>query len=334
MRILAFETSCDETAAAVVEDGIRILSNVVASQIDIHTRYGGIVPEVASRQHVLSIVPVYQEALRRAGLELKDIDRIAVTHGPGLAGSLLVGVNFAKALAASVGLPLYSINHIEAHLYANWLAFPTARDDTSRFPALCLIVSGGHTEMHLMHGHGRYSLIGRTRDDAAGEAFDKAARLLELGYPGGPAIQHAATKATGRYSLPRAWLPGTHDFSFSGLKTALYHLVHREHLLGHPELVADAAASFQDAVADVLIGKVSKASIDLDAACIMLSGGVAANATLRNRIATEALVEVFIPPLSLCTDNAAMVAACAYFAGARKLPSGPDLDVEPALAMK
>ncbi len=333
MNILAIETSCDETAAAVVENGTSILSNVIASQIDIHTRYGGIVPEVASRQHVLSIVPVYEEALGRAGLRLADIDRIAVTHGPGLAGSLLVGVNFAKALATSSGLPLYGINHMEAHLYANWLAYPTGPEDASRFPALCLIVSGGHTEMQLMHGHGNYELLGRTRDDAAGEAFDKAARLLELGYPGGPAIQRAASEATGSYPLPRAWLHSTHDFSFSGLKTALYHLVHKERLLEDAELVTNAAAGFQEAVVDVLVRKACKAASELNVTCIMLSGGVAANKALRDRLTEESPVEVFLPPLSLCTDNAAMVAACAYFTSDTRDPSGPDLDVAPALAL-
>ncbi len=334
MKILAIETSCDETAAAVVENGTDMLSNVIASQIDIHRRYGGIVPEVASRQHVLSVVPVYEEALSRAGLKPKDIDRIAITYGPGLAGSLLVGVNFGKALAVSSGLPFYGINHMEAHLYANWLAFPAPRDDRSRFPALCLIVSGGHTEMHLMKGHGQYQLLGRTRDDAAGEAFDKAARLLELGYPGGPAIQNTASNATGRYPLPRAWLQGTHDFSFSGLKTALYHLTHKEEVLGHPDRVANAAASFQDAVIDVLVTKACRAATELNVACIMLSGGVAANAVLRERLTRESPVKSFIPPLSLCTDNAAMVASCAYFTADQRDPSKPDLDVDPSLSLK
>ena len=331
MRILAIETSCDETAAAVVEDGTRVLSDVVASQIDIHRRYGGIVPEVASRQHVLSILPVYEEALHKAGTGIDAIDRIAVTYGPGLAGSLLVGVNFAKALAVSHGIPLYGVNHMEAHVYANWLAFPAERDDTSRFPALCLIVSGGHTEMHLMTGHGEYRLLGRTLDDAAGEAFDKAARLLELGYPGGPVVQRAASTATGRFPLPRAWLQGTYDFSFSGLKTALWHLVHRGELAGNPGLIANVAASFQDAVVDVLVRKAVTAAEELNATCIMVSGGVAANSALRGRLTEESRVPVLIPPLALCTDNAAMVAACAYFAGFDRPPDGPDLDVAPAL---
>jgi N6-L-threonylcarbamoyladenine synthase len=333
MKILSIETSCDETAAAVVQDGTHILSDVVASQIDIHRRYGGIVPEVASRQHVLSIVPVYEEALDRAGVGIDDIDRIAVTHGPGLAGALLVGVNFAKALAISRGIPLYGVNHMEAHVYANWLAYPLAHEDASRFPALCLIVSGGHTEMHLMTAHGRYRLLGRTRDDAAGEAFDKAARLLELGYPGGPVIQRTAETATGRFPLPRAWLPGTHDFSFSGLKTALWHLVHRDELAGKPELIANAAASFQDAVVDVLVTKAVTAADEFNVCCIMVSGGVAANSALRARLAEASRVPVLIPPLALCTDNAAMVASCAYFSGLDRSPDGPELDVVPALAL-
>jgi len=333
MRILAFETSCDETAAAVVEDGTRILSNVVASQIDIHRRYGGIVPEVASRQHILSIVPVCEEALQTSGLALTDIDRVAVTHGPGLAGSLLVGVNFAKALAAMRSLPLLGVNHIEAHVYANWLAYPAELADGSSFPAVCLIVSGGHTELHLMRGHGRYELLGRTRDDAAGEAFDKAARLLELGYPGGPVVQQAAATTSERYTLPRAWLSGTYDFSFSGLKTALYHLVHRETILGHPERVAAAAAGFQDAVVDVLVKKATRAAEECGAKCVLVSGGVAANSLLRERLAKEASVSVYIPPLSFCTDNAAMIAACSFFSAGPATPGGPALDVEPGLSL-
>ncbi len=332
MRVLAFETSCDETAVAVVEDGTHILSNVVASQIDIHRRYGGIVPEVASRQHVLSIVPCYKEALASAGSSLSEIDRIAVTHGPGLAGSLLVGVNFARALAVSCYRPVYGVNHIEAHIYANWLAFPTAPEDTTRFPALCLVVSGGHTEMHFMRGHGDYRLLGRTRDDAAGEAFDKAARLLGLGYPGGPAIQRAAATATGRYALPRAWLSGSRDFSFSGLKTALYHLIEREAVLCHPESIAAAAASFQDAAVEVLVTKTLRTAYDLGAKSIMVSGGVAANSALRARLTAESTIPTFIPPIAMCTDNAAMVAACHFFAHRADSPTR-NLDVEPALAL-
>jgi len=333
MRILAFESSCDETAAAVVEDGTHILSNVVASQIDIHRRYGGIVPEVASRQHMLSIVPVCEEAMQTAGLELTDIDRVAVTHGPGLAGSLLVGVNFAKALAAMRGLPLLGVNHIEAHVYANWLAFPEELTEGSHFPAVCLIVSGGHTELHLMRGHGQYELLGRTRDDAAGEAFDKAARLLELGYPGGPVVQKAAETTQERYALPRAWMPGTYDFSFSGLKTALYHLVHKETVLGDDSRVAAAAAGFQDAVVDVLVSKATRAAEECGARCILVSGGVAANSLLRQSLKEKASVPVYIPPLRFCTDNAAMIAACSFFSAGPNTPGGPALDVEPGLSL-
>ena len=333
MNILAFETSCDETAAAVVQDGTRILSNVVASQIDIHRRYGGIVPEVASRQHILSIVPVYEEALRDSGLSIDDMDRVAVTYGPGLAGSLLVGVNFAKTLAAMRGLPLLGVNHIEAHVYANWLAFPEELKDGDCFPAVCLIVSGGHTELHLMHGHGSYQLLGRTRDDAAGEAFDKAARLLQLGYPGGPVIQKAAELTDERMPLPRAWMPGTYDFSFSGLKTALYHLVHREEILGVDERVAAAAAGFQDAVVDVLVTKTIRAAEEHAARCVLVSGGVAANSLLRGRLQSESTVKTYIPPLRFCTDNAAMIGACSYFSADEHTPGGPALDVDPALSL-
>lgn len=334
MKILAIETSCDETAAAVVENGTHILSSVISSQVDIHRRYGGIVPEVASRQHTLSIVPVYEEAMQKAGVRLEDIDRIAVTYGPGLAGSLLVGVNFAKALAISRGVPLYGVNHIESHIYSTWLAFPAPTGDQSRFPALCLVVSGGHTELHLMRAHGKYARLGRTRDDAAGEAFDKAARLLQLGYPGGPVIQEAAAEVKGRLPLPRAWLPGTYDFSFSGVKTALWHAVHREDILANPEMVARAAAGFQDAVVDVLVGKTLKAAEDYNASCVLVAGGVAANSQLRQTLEATSPIPVLIPPLSLCTDNAAMIACCSHFTGGPQTPGGPDLDVEPALALR
>ena len=333
MKILAIETSCDETAAAVVENGTHILSNIVSSQIDIHRRYGGIVPEVASRQHMLSIVPVYEEALQAAALALDDIDRVAVTYGPGLAGSLLVGVNFAKALAVAGEVPLFGVNHMEAHVYANWLAFPLEAEDTSRFPCLCLIVSGGHTELQLMTGHGQYQLLGHTRDDAAGEAFDKAARLLDLGYPGGPVIEQAALRATGSLTLPRAWLKGTYDFSFSGVKTALWHKVNKEELANDPGLTANAAAGFQEAVVDVLVKKTLAAAEEHGAACIAVSGGVAANSYLRDRLTSTSPIEVLVPPPSFCTDNAAMVAACSYFSGTPSSQGGPGLDVLPGLSL-
>jgi len=254
MKILGIETSCDETAAAIVEDGGRIISNVVASQIDIHARYGGVVPEVASRQHLLAIIPVINQAM--TGFSWQDINGIAVTFGPGLAGSLLVGVNTAKAIALAKRIPLIGVNHLEAHIYANWLdSSRSGRKEGVKFPCLCLVVSGGHSDLVLMKGHGQFRKIGRTRDDAAGEAFDKAARILGLGYPGGPAIEQASRSGTTCLSLPRAWLKESHDFSFSGLKTALWHLVHKGGIS-----VADAAASFQLAIVDVLVAKTIEAA--------------------------------------------------------------------------
>jgi len=219
MKILGIETSCDETAAAVVEDGVRILSNQIASQVEIHARYGGIVPEVASRQHILAIIPIIDQAMAEAEVSWGDLDGIAVTIGPGLAGSLLVGVNVAKGMALAHKLPITGVNHLEGHIYANWLIDRDA--GAPSFPLVCLIVSGGHSDLVLMKGHGDYVVVGRTRDDAAGEAFDKAARILGLGYPGGPAIEQAAKGGVAAIELPRAWLKPTNDFSFSGVKTAL-----------------------------------------------------------------------------------------------------------------
>ena len=322
MKILGIESSCDETAAAVVEDGKTILSNEISSQIAIHARYGGVVPEVASRQHLLSIIPVIRQALDKAMTGGEGIDAIAVTRGPGLAGSLLVGVSAAKSLALSWGKPIIGINHLEAHIYANWLG-----GVEPVFPLLCLIVSGGHTDLVLMHDHGEYRLLGGTRDDAAGEAFDKAARLLGLGYPGGPAIDKAASTGTPLLPLPRSWLPGSYDFSFSGLKTALYHLTRQNAV----DCVSDAAASFQEAVVEVLAVKTISAAIESKAKQILLSGGVSANSRLRQRMTHDSPLPVMIPPPVLCTDNAAMVAACGYF-GINKAKTGPiDMDVEPSL---
>jgi len=337
MKILGIETSCDETAAAVVEDGRKIISNIVASQIDIHARYGGVVPEVASRQHLLTIMPVINQAMTE--ISWPDINGIAVTFGPGLAGSLLVGVNVAKAIALAKNLPLTGINHLEAHIYANWLApspesSPVKGEGRAKpnsevkFPCLCLIVSGGHSDLVLMTGHGRFEKVGRTRDDAAGEAFDKAARILGLGYPGGPAIERAARSGTPCLSLPRAWLKGSHDFSFSGLKTALWHLAHKGGIA-----VADAAASFQLAVVDVLVTKTIEAARQLKVEQILLSGGVAANKALREHFLANSPIPVLIPPPHLCTDNAAMVAACGYYHFQAGQTSGYDLDVVPSLSL-
>jgi N6-L-threonylcarbamoyladenine synthase len=337
MKILGIETSCDETAAAVVENGSRIISNVVASQIDIHARYGGVVPEVASRQHLLTIIPVIGQAT--TGMSWQDIKGVAVTFGPGLAGSLLVGVNVAKAIALATKLPLIGINHLEAHIYANWLvpspeSSPLKGEEMVRvnwgvkFPCLCLIVSGGHSDLVLMKRHGQFEKLGQTRDDAAGEAFDKAARILGLGYPGGPAIERASSSGTPCLSLPRAWLKDSHDFSFSGLKTALWHLVQQGGVS-----VADVAASFQLAIVDVLVTKTIEAAKQLKVEQILLSGGVAANKTLTQQFLAKSPVPVLIPPPHLCTDNAAMVAACGYYHLQAGKTNGYDLDVVPSLSI-
>jgi N6-L-threonylcarbamoyladenine synthase len=322
MKILGIETSCDETAAAVVEDGTRILSNQIASQVEIHARYGGIVPEVASRQHLLSIIPVVERAMAEAGVSWEELSGIAVTVGPGLAGSLLVGVNVAKAIALSHGLPLIGVNHLEAHIYANWLG-----GNSIDFPVVCLIVSGGHSDLVLMKGHGDYLILGRTRDDAAGEAFDKAARILGLGYPGGPAIEKASKEGTASIQLPRAWLKGSHDFSFSGVKTALLRLVEA----GEVSSVADAAASFQQAVVEVLAIKTVAVAKERRAKEILLSGGVASNELLREQFMKHSPLLVLVPPPVLCTDNAAMVAACGYYRLRAGRTNSLDLDVVPSL---
>ena len=307
MNILAFETSCDETAAAVVKDGETILSNVISSQVDIHARYGGIVPEVASRQHLLTIIPVAEKALIEAGLTLKQIDAIAATVGPGLAGSLIVGVNFARAVSQAEDLPFIGINHLEGHIYANWLS--GARPE---LPCLCLIVSGGHSDIILMEDHGSFRRLGRTRDDAAGEAFDKGARILGLPYPGGPSIQAATTGVTTSLSLPRAWLKETDDFSFSGVKTALLHMA-EEKVERDDRWVKEAAAAFQEAIIDVLVTKTIQAALRTGVKQILLAGGVAANSALRERFKADSPLPVLIPPPILCTDNAAMIASCAYY---------------------
>jgi N6-L-threonylcarbamoyladenine synthase len=347
--ILGIETSCDETAAAVVADGRTIRCNVVASQVEIHRRYGGVFPEIASRQHVLSIVPVIEQALVEAQVEWDELAAIAVTYGPGLAGSLLVGVNAAKGLAWGRGLPLVGINHIEAHIYGNWLI----EAPPPELPAVCLIVSGGHTELILMAGHGQYRRLGGTLDDAAGEAFDKVGRLLGLSYPGGPAIQEAArTGAPTAFALPRAWLPGTYDFSFSGLKTAVLRIVqkHRPQADGKPTPqfraatvqappvvralpVANLAASFQAAVVEVLVEKTCQAAQVLDARTVLLAGGVAANEQLRLEMAQHSPVPVYCPPLRLCTDNAAIVAGAGFYRYEAGERAGWDLDVVPGLKL-
>lgn len=324
MKILAIETSCDETAAAVVEDGRKMLSNPIASQVEIHARYGGVVPEVASRQHLLSIIPIVKQAMAGAGTEWRDLSAVAVTFGPGLAGSLLVGVNVAKAISLARNLPLIGVNHLEGHLYANWLG-----EQSLEFPSVCLIVSGGHSDLVLVRGHGDYAVLGRTRDDAAGEAFDKAARILNLGYPGGPAIERAAKAGTASIPLPRAWLKGTNDFSFSGVKTALLRLAEA----GEISSAADAAASFQEAVVDVLVSKTVAVARERRAKQLLVAGGVASNARLRQQLAEKSPVPVLVPPPVLCTDNAAMIAACGYYRLQAGKIDGLNLDVIPGLKL-
>ena len=326
MKILGIESSCDETAAAVVEDGTAVLSNEIASQVEIHARYGGVVPEVASRQHILSIIPVIRKAMDDAGTGWDDIDAIAATVGPGLAGSLLVGASVAKALAAVKGLPLVGVNHLEAHMYANWLG-----ESEPVFPLLCLIVSGGHSDIVLMRGHGDYTLLGRTRDDAAGEAFDKAARILGLGYPGGPAIDKAAENGNPCIDLPHSWIKGTNDFSFSGIKTYLQKMNEEGKI--DKDNIADLTASFQKAVVDVLVGKTVEAALQNDVSQIILSGGVASNRMLRRRITGKSHVPVLIPKPVFCTDNAAMVASCGYFRLKNGKISPLDVDVVPGLKL-
>jgi N6-L-threonylcarbamoyladenine synthase len=334
MKILGIESSCDETAAAVVENGVKILSNKIASQVEIHARYGGVVPEVASRQHMLAIIPIIEQALEEAQAGWRDLDAIAVTHGPGLAGSLLVGVNTAKAISLARNLPLIGVNHLEGHIYANWLTGAAIA-----FPVICLIVSGGHSDLVLMQDHGHYTLLGRTRDDAAGEAFDKVARILGLGYPGGPVIEKAAGNGAAIIKLPHARLEGTNDFSFSGIKTALSRMVEAGKITledppsgGLPSRW-DAAASFQKAVIEVLVAKTISLAKEQRVNRILISGGVAANKALRQHLSDSSPFPVSVPPIILCTDNAAMIASCAYFRFRAGQIDGPDLDAIPNLKL-
>jgi N6-L-threonylcarbamoyladenine synthase len=328
-RILAIETSCDETAAAVIENGRALLASTVASQMDIHARYGGVYPEVAARQHILSIMPVIEQTLARAHLALSDLDAIAATRGPGLAGSLVVGLNAAKGLAIGSGLPLVGVNHLEGHIYSAWVydAGDTP-DPEPQFPLIALLVSGGHSELNLMTDHLSYHRLGATLDDAAGEAFDKVARLLGLPYPGGPSIQKAAEKGDpAAYKFPRAWLEGTWNFSFSGLKTAV--LKETKKSDGGSLPVSDLAASFQAAVVDVLLNKTLNAAREYKVNQIVVGGGVSANELLRDAFLTQTEFPVNIPRLSLCTDNAAMVASAGYFRFAMGYTDGMEIDIMP-----
>jgi len=315
MIVLAIETSCDDTGAAVLLDGRKILSNVVSSQIPIHQKYGGVVPELASRRHIESIVPIVSQALEEAKVTLSEIDGVAVTHGPGLVGSLLVGLSFAKSLSFARGIPFIGVNHIEGHLSAIFL-----EKDSPRFPFIGLVVSGGHTSLFRVDGFGKYKRLGQTRDDAAGEAFDKVAKLLGLGYPGGPIIDELSKLGNPTaIRFPRPSLgKNSFDFSFSGLKTAVVNYVrsHPEPQGGYPEdLVQDIVSSFQEAVVEVLVKKTLQAAQHQGLRRVVLSGGVAANRRLRERIGEETsqtMMKIYLPSPSFCTDNAAMVGVVGY----------------------
>lgn len=390
MLVLGIESSCDETGAALVQDGRYIRSNVVASQIEIHNRYGGVVPEVASRQQLASILPVVEMALEQAQCSWDDIDAVAATYGPGLAGSLLVGLTVGKTLALARDLPFLGVNHLEAHIYANWLRkgeqgqssdVDAALDWSYQegdpiFPLMCLVISGAHSELVLVKNHAHYEMLGRTRDDAAGEAFDKVARILGLAYPGGPSIQEAAQQAEtelqqqnkpvalarSAYRLPRAWLRGTYDFSFSGLKTAMLHLaqgasedpVARAASMGEGKQVSQymrmgaqaaqkglsnvplLAASFQEAIVDVLAVKTRLAAQEYHVKQVVLAGGVAANTRLRARLEQELLplkIRLTYPSIEFCTDNAAMIAGAAFFHLSQGEQHGLELDVQPGLSL-
>lgn len=342
MKILGIESSCDETAASVVEDGRVLLSNVVNSQIDIHALYGGVVPEVAARSHIEVINPVINQALTDAHCTWDDIDAIAVTYAPGLIGSLLVGTLAARTLAVLKNKPLYPIHHVEAHVYANFL-----NQTAPEFPMLALIVSGGHSQLVLFRDHGDYELLGQTQDDAVGEAFDKVAKILGLPYPGGPSVAKAALNGDPkRYVLPKAKLKGAYDFSFSGLKTAVLRAVQREtgvdFTFPSGELSArlddvqrnDFAASFQYTAISTLVDKAEKAFRDYSPKSVVIAGGVAANQELRRQLSERLPLHIDYAPMQLCTDNAAMIATLGYYYAQKKQPTDPmDLEVVPSLSM-
>ncbi len=329
---LGIETSCDETSAAVIENGRIIRSNIIASQIPVHRRFGGVVPEIASRQHVEAIIPVVEEALQQAEVNWTDLGAVAVTQGPGLVGALLVGLSYAKGLSYSLGLPLVGVHHLEGHIYANFLAHEAA------FPILCLVVSGGHTDLIYMREHGQYEIMGRTRDDAAGEAFDKVARVLGLPYPGGPEIDRQAKLGQlDAYAFPRAHLEeGSFDFSFSGLKSAVLNTVNQHNMRAEQLHIPNLAASFQTAVVDVLVDKAFAAAKLRGVRSIYVAGGVSANSELRQRFAEDAKqhdLVVNFPPIELCTDNAAMIACAGHYRFLAGKVAPLDLNAIPSLPL-
>ncbi len=334
MRILAIESSCDETAAAVVEDGTRVLSNVINTQIELHKLYGGVVPEIASRKHIENISAVVDKALEESGYQLEEMDAIAVTYGPGLVGALLVGVSTAKGLAFATKKPLIPVHHIKGHICANYIENPDFKP-----PFLCLVASGGHSHLVLVEDYDRYRILARTRDDAAGEAFDKVSRVLGLGYPGGPAIQKAAEKGNpNAIHFPRVNM-GEHglDFSFSGVKTAVLNYLHHAEQKGEEVNSADVAASFQEAVIDVLTEHLITCAKESGVDKIALAGGVAANTPLRERISMRAKEEDFVfqyPRFSLCTDNAAMIGCAAYYAYQNGSVADMSLNAIPNLSLE
>ena len=353
MRILGIESSCDETAAAVVEDGFRLLSNVVRTQIDIHKVYGGVVPEVAARSHIEVVNAVIDEALTEANLTWDEIDGIAITYAPGLSGSLLVGTLAARTIAMQKNIPLYPIHHVEAHVYANFITEQaqhlslTLPSTQPPFPMLALIVSGGHSQLVLFKDHGNYELLGQTQDDAVGEAFDKVAKIIGLPYPGGPSVAEAAKQGDPlKYKLPKAKLQGAYDFSFSGLKTAVLRAVQREvgvdttypsfklsELLSDQQR-ADFAASFQHTAIETLVDKAEKAFKNHSPASVVIAGGVAANTTLREQLQARLPLTIEYAPMQLCTDNAAMIATLGYFYAQQKQPVSPfELEIQPSLSM-
>lgn len=330
--ILGIETSCDETAASIVKNGKEIVANVVASQIDSHKRFGGVVPEIASRHHVEQVTIVLEEVMTQAGMSFKDLDAIAVTEGPGLVGALLIGVNAAKALSFAHQIPLVGVHHIAGHIYANQLV------DELEFPCLALVVSGGHTELVLMKEHGSFEVIGETLDDAAGEAYDKVARTMGLPYPGGPHIDRLAHEGESTIKLPRAWLEeGSYHFSFSGLKSAVINTLHNASQKGETIAPENLAASFQASVIEVLVGKTLKAAEAYGVKQVVLAGGVAANKGLREALTSAFTklpeVKVIIPPLSLCTDNAAMIAAAGTIAFEKGIRGDMAMNGQPGLPL-
>ena len=333
ITILGIESSCDETAAAVVVNGRTMLSNEISSQIDIHTLYGGVVPEIASRKHIERVNQVIRAALRAAGKELKDIDAIAVTYGPGLVGALLVGVSAAKGMAFASGIPLIGVNHIEGHVCVNYLAYPALEP-----PFICLIVSGGHTHLVRVKDYGEFEILGRTMDDAAGEAFDKVARAVGLGYPGGPKIDRATREGNpDAIHFPRGKITDSaYDFSFSGLKSAVLNYLNTEQMAGRKINVPDVAASFQASVVEVLVGHAMRAVRESDCRTLALAGGVASNSALRaaakNACEAEG-IRFCCPPPILCTDNAAMIACAGYYEFIRGIRSGYDLNAVPNLKL-